>query len=504
MNSSRCRTRHGAIGGTCWLRFAGVGLIALLFFWGETCVSTAQTKTSLTEIIKLLSAGDNQKALAAADHALTSAPDDCRLLTVKGLALQGLGRRQPSLQSFKTALKQCPDYLPALEAAAQLEYAQRGRGTISLLKRILTLQPENVTAHAMLASIYRSENDCADALPQFGQSTELFATRPELLRGYGSCLAVSGNYSAALAIYKQVLASKPDDSVRYDVAFLEWKEGASVDALTTLGPLLKTGSYEPALALGAKLSERAGNTLQAVKLLRAAILLEPDNADNYLDFAELASTHRSFQVGIDMINAGLKRLPDAARLYVARGALEVQLSKNREAIADFERAHRLDPKLSLAADAMGIMQSQLHNDKQSLALFRSAVKQSPRDPLLQYLLAEQLSNETSADDPNMKEAIAAARASVKLDPTYQPAHDLLARLYVRTGQPNLAIEQAKLALTRDPNDEAALYQEIMAMRRSGNTAELRALTDRLSAARRSNALKDRSVVRYQLQDNISH
>ncbi len=200
-----------------------------------------------------------------------------------------------------------------------------------------------------------------------------------------------------------------------------------------------------------------------------------------------------------MLNAGLQRKPEAAPLYVARGVLEVQLAKDDAAIADFEQAHRLDPKLSFAVDATGIMQSQRHRNEQSLTLFREQAKRHPEDSLLQYLLAEQLSGEAGGGEANLPEAIAAAKRATELDPKYVAAHDLLAVLYLRAKQPAMAIGEAELALAQDPDDQNALYQEIMARRRSGHTAPLEKLIERFNRVRHANEQKqqqiDRSVCR---------
>jgi tetratricopeptide (TPR) repeat protein len=230
--------------------------------------------------------------------------------------------------------------------------------------------------------------------------------------------------------------------------------------------------------------------------------MAPDHTDNYLDFADIAFNHNSFQVGIDMLNAGLTRLPQSAPLYVARGVLEVQLSQSEAAVADFEQAHRLDPALSFAVDAIGIVETQQHQSGQSLALFESQARQHPDDSLLQYLLAEQLS-ESADESLNLEAAIAAAKRAAKLDPRYKAAHDLLAVLYLRAKQPRLAMQEAELALALDPNDQDALYQEIMARRRSGETAELPVLVARFNQVRKENARKQQDVDRYRLQDGTT-
>ncbi len=451
-----------------------------------------------------LQKGNNQEALLLANEALRARPHDCPLRSLQAVTLTALGQMEPALQSFKKAVADCPTYLPALLGAAQIEFVHQSSEAPPLLNRILSQQPENATAHSMLASILRSQSKCPEALPHYEASKSLFPTRPDLLEGYGSCLAQTGDLKAALAQYLELLASYPNDKIRYDVALLQWKTHAIDDALNTLAPLLEQAHYEAAFSLASRLYEEKGDTPRAVDLLRSAILMTPAHIDNYLDFADIAYNHKSFQVGIDMLNAGLQRVPQAARLYVARGVLEVQLSQNESAIADFEQAHRLDPALSFAVDAVGIMQTQQHQPEQTLALFRSQAKLHPNDALLQYLLAEQLSASATGANANFAEAIAAAQHAASLDPAYNPAHDLLAVLYLRAKQPKLAINEAELALAQDPNDQDALYQEILARRRSGDTSQLAALLDRLNELRRSNERKQQTLDRYRLQDALTH
>jgi tetratricopeptide (TPR) repeat protein len=455
-------------------------------------------------IVDELRKGNNQEALAHANQQLATSPRDCSLLSLKAVALTGLSRSKEALQSFERALATCPTYLPALEGAAQIEYGQQMPGAISLLNRILTLQPQQPTAHAMLAAILRSQGKCSDALIHYEAAKTLYESRPDLLQGYGACLANLGDFKGALSWYVQLLASNPSDNIRYDVALLQWKTLARDDALATLEPLVNEKQWEPALALASKIHEEKGETPEAVRLLRDAILKAPDHVDNYIDFASIAFAHKSFQVGIDMLDAGIGHLPASAPLYVARGVLEVQLSKDDTAIADFEQAHQLDPKLSFAVDAVGIMESRQHQNKDSLALFQSQASLRPDDPLLQYLLAEQLSLSPADDDgASLEAAINAAKRAVALDPSYQAAHDLLANLYVRAKQPELAIQHAKLALALDPNDPVAIYQELMASRHSGDRTQIQALTVRLNVAREETARRQQSVDRYRLYDELN-
>ena len=464
-------------------------------------IAAAQSAPAIRpEIIRQLQLGDNVAALSLAQEALRATPHDCILLSLQAVAETGLQHQEAALASFQKALSFCPAYLPALEGAAQIEYARQRPDASPLLLRILAVQPENVTAHAMLASSLRAQQDCSHALPHFEASKALFPSRPDLLEGYGSCLAEAGDLSSALQAYQQLLATNPNDLIRYDVALLQWKAQADDDALTTLAPLL-TGTHQvSANALASKILERKGETPEAVARLREAIMQSPDDIDNYLDFATIAFTHKSFQVGIDMLDAGLKRLPNTAALYVARGVLEVQLSKDQLAVLDFHKAHELDPKMSFAVDALGVVQTQQHESSKSLELFETEAKQHPEDPLLQYLFAEQLAQSVGeGNEDRLRTAISAAKRAVALDPRYLAAHDLLAVLYVRTKQPELAIQQAKLAIAQDPDDEIAIYQELMATRGSGDARQIKILTAKLEEARKQVGLRQQTADKYRLQ-----
>jgi tetratricopeptide (TPR) repeat protein len=441
----------------------------------------------------------NQQALAAADQMLAQTPHDCRLLSLRGMALNGLGVPTQAEQSFQEALRYCSDDLLALEGAAETAYALRLPEAPQFLDRVLALRPQDVTAHAMLASFYRGKGDCRAALPHFEASNALFASRPTFREAYAFCLAKTEQYARAATEYEAVLDQVPGPSVRYNLALVQWRLNDPKVALDTLRPLLSDNTNETALALGSRVAEDAGDTPLAVKLLRSAILQNHKDMANYLEFAQISFNHQSFQVGIDMLDAGLTQLPDAAPLYVARGVLEVQLSQSDKAIADFEQAHKLEPQLSLAMDAIGIVESQQYKPSAALALFAQQARLHPKDALLQYLYAEALADDNSGTDATAK-AIETAEKSVAIEPGYAPARDLLALLWLRVEEPQKALEQAQAALKIQPDDDVALYHEIMARRRLGQSEQVETLVKELAIMRAQNSQKERAGHHYMLQE----
>ena len=95
------------------------------------------------------------------------------------------------------------------------------------------------------------------------------------------------------------------------------------------------------------------------------------------------------------------------------------------------------------------------------------------------------------------EAIRAASQAVKLEPDYQPARDLLTVLYMRSGNASAAKQQAEEALKRNPDDTAALYQEMMADRKLGQKGDVDGLVTRLKQIKQS---EQETTTKYLLQD----
>lgn len=488
--------------GRAKLLVAAVWLVAVSPAIGAQEPGAAQTDS---QVMNLLQTGQYREAEGVLNRELRVRRADCRLLTLHGIAANGLHDPAQALISFRTALRTCPDYLPALEGAAQIEYAEKNPEAVTLLGRILKQIPEDPTSNAMLASVYRSEHNCDSALEHYPASAPLFEENPQLLHDYVSCLAETEQFSKAAQLVAGSLGGDPPPIMRRDLAFLEWKAGDTKAAMNVLQPLLTKGSDEAALELGSNIAEQMNDTPTAVALLRAAILLDPANEENYLSFARIAFAHSSYQVGIDVVNRGIERIPQSAALYTARGVLEQQLSESSEAISDFRQAHRLDPKLSFAMDAIGIVQSQRHQDSQALESFKQQARLHPDDALLQYLLSEALSQSSdAAQSPVLLQAIAAAKRSISADPRYQPAHDLLAQLYLRTDQPLLAWQTAARAATLDPEDDVAVYQELMAARKLGKRDELPILVQRLTDLKKRNERKQNDAHHYELTDDIAH
>src|SRR5208282_355069 len=154
------------------------------------------------------------------------------------------------------------------------------------------------------------------------------------------CLVHTKQSQKAIPVFEQLAALLPQRTYpKYDLAVLLVETKQNDAALKVLEPLLAAEQSDPdLLSLASEAYEAAGDTPKAVSLLRQAIVLSPDNASYYNAFAVLCLDHESFQVGIDMINAGMQLISGDPSLYISRGLLYAQLAQYDEAEADFKTA----------------------------------------------------------------------------------------------------------------------------------------------------------------------
>jgi tetratricopeptide (TPR) repeat protein len=439
-------------------------------------------QNTIAPIVSALRSHDFAAALSLSQAALAKQPADYRVWTLRGMATAGTGNLPLALTAYQHALRLAPTYLPALEGAAQIEFQLGHESAMPLLQKILAQRPDDQTAHALAGMLEYRKRNCPDAIDHFRNAPAVIAAQPGALTEYGMCLANLQRNEDAVPIFAQVLALEPaKDEVRYNLALAQWNAHQGDDALKTLQPLVEKVPVDAdALALSADILESKDDTAHAVELLRKALLANPRDVDAYMQFATLSYDHASPRVGIDILNSGLTQLPNEPKLYLVRGILLTQIGEFTRAADDFEVASRIDPKLQFLGVAQGLVQSQEHNSAQALAKFRAAVKAHPNEAYAQYLLAEALSQQGAPEgSPMYKEELDAATKAAQLDPSLVEARDLLSLLYFGSGHLDLAIEQSRAALARNPNDEQAVYHLILELRKTSQKDEINTLVKRL-------------------------
>jgi len=459
-------------------------LLALLGAAGLACGQ--QQRADVGPIVRQLQAGDYKQVLQLCKAALAKSPADYRLWTLQGMALGSLNETPQALESYQHALRLSPEYLPALEGAAQTEFQAGRPGARALLEKILTRRPQDQTTHALLGVLDARAGKCENAVGHFENAGAALGHDPEALAAEGVCLAALNRNEDAINAFAELVVVVPaSQTARYNLALAQWSAHRADDALATLKSEIESDQPDAdALTLAAEIAESQDDTTHAVELLRKALEVDPKHMDAYMSFAALSYDHASPQVGVDMLDFGLHQLPREPRLYLVRGILLTQVGEFGRAADDFAEASRLDPHLQFLAVAEGLVQSQQHHSAEALAQFRAAVKAHPNEAMAHYLLAEALNGEgKQPGTPEYKEELAAAMSAVRLDTNLTAARDLLASIYLENGRTADAIEQSRITLKQEPNDQQAVYHLIVALRKTGDKEQIAPLLKRLMELR---------------------
>ncbi len=484
-------------------RIVALGLcVAVSCVVGGSLVASAQENTSpVASIENLVRSEQYDQALQLTKAQLRTKPTDVRLWTLEGIIYSLKGEKTDAIASFDKALRLSPAYMPALKGEVQLLYESGDKRAIPLLDQILKTDPHDMTAQEMLAMLQRKQDDCQSANEHFAISFGQIGTHPESLEAYGYCLVQMKEFDKAAPVFQQLAGLLPDSTYpKYDLAVVLIATNQNDEALKVLAPLATDDQKDPdILSLASQAYEAMGNTPKAVSLLRQAIVLSPKTASYYVMFSEICLTHDSFQTGIDMINAGLQRIPNEPALYISRGILYAQLAQYDQAEDDFKRVEQLDSAQSISSYAGDLTEVMRNSPDQALAKLRTQLQAQPENPLLNYLLAQLLMNQApEVGSDAFKEAMKAALLTIKLKPDHVGSRDLLASMYMRTGQYDLAIEQCNIALKYSPSDETAMYHLIISMRHTGHTDDLKPLVDRLAVLHQESAKHETERKQYRL------
>ena len=464
------------------------------------------TSGSISTVESLIRSQQYEQALSSLKSALQRNPADYKLWTLEGICLGLQGNDRAAVSAFDHALRISPNYSPALKGAVQILYKTGDRRAIPLLERLVRSDPEDTTGHEMLATLEAHAGDCRSAVTQFQLSKDAISSHPTSLEAYGYCLFKLGRSSDAIPVFRRLIPLLPGETYpSYDLAVLLVAAHDDKEAVLVLEPLLTPDQSDAdILSLAAQAYEATGDTPRAVELQRQAIVASPNDPSNYVEFAVLCLTHDSFQVGIDMLDAGLKRIPGNSSLYLSRGVLNVQLGQFDKAEADFKRAEELDTSHTIGAYAGDLSILERNNPDSALAHVREHLKAHPQDPLLRLLLAELLMTKgPDANSPEFKEAMQNALTAAKIRPNLVDAHNQLASMYMSLGEYDQAIRECRMALQYDPANESALYHLILSLRHTGHKEDLKPMVKRLAELHQESLRRETDRKRYRLVEGTA-
>src|SRR5215469_9309333 len=172
-------------------------------------------------------------------------------------------------------------------------------------------------------------------------------------------------------------------------------------------------------------------------------LVNPLN--DLLDEAQRDIDQKQFAAAIAPLQKVLADQPDFAYGHFQLAYVYTALKKPKEAQAEYQRAVRLDPKMSAAYVNLGMLLLENHEDAGAVAPLRQAVELLPGESRPRYLLAVAL--DRSGDRAGAAQAFEALLA---LDPSDINALEYLGWANLRSGKPAEAEARFRRALEVQP------------------------------------------------------
>lgn len=460
---------------------------------------TPRVFADFAQIRDLIRRGEFASALQVCDQDLKLQPRDHQTWTLKGIALQGLRRDAESLVAFRQALAIQPQFLPALQGAAQLEYQLRDPQCRRTLETILSLRPDTPTARAMLGVLAFERKDCADATRHFEQAGDAATADPVVRWQLGGCYYQMEQWDAAEVQFRRLLDTKDDDRVRYNLGLAQAQAKKPAEAVATLQPLGTKDRPDPdALSLLAAALEANKQTPEAVQLLRRAIELYPREERLYADLATICLENNAFALGTEILEVGAKNIPDSARIQTMLGVMHASAGFTEKSQESFKRAEQLAPDARHGRIGLAISLMQTGASEQAVRLLREQAARTPDDPLISFTLAEALLQQADAAPEQMQEAQARLRQVVTRQPRNARAHSMLGKIYFRQQDTSNAVRNLEIAIRLDPTDRAATYQLMTLYNRLGRKPEAEALRTKVQKLVDTESTNESKSERYRL------
>ena len=182
-------------------------------------------------------------------------------------------------------------------------------------------------------------------------------------------------------------------------------------------------------------------------------------------------------------DAALRFDPDEPTWLTHKGTALAKRGAIQEALACFERATQLDPKLDAAHFRLGLLRLELGEDELALASFRETAVRQGTLPAPHVGIAEALVNLERE-----QEAAVAASKALSIDPTFKRAHYVLGMAYRGLGRLEDAERELALGADSEPRFVGdSLSAELFTYRR-GYGARIQDALDLVNAGKSAQAV----------------
>lgn len=307
------------------------------------------------------------------------------------------------------------------------------------------------------------------SLSQQKEAGQTTTATPEAELRTGTELTRQGRFSEAIP---HLLAAKGADEYasKFNLALCY---AATNQAKLTIPVLeeLRAHGHETAevwnLLAQAYIAEKQNE--DALAAFSKAVALKPDNEKMYALISDACLDHQSYELGLKIVDVGLRNLPESARLHYQRGVLLTALDRFDIAKQDFDSASQLARGTEIGYLAAAQKDLIAWDTAGAIHEAREAITKGNGNYIILSILGEALIRSgVNPGDAGFAEAQSALEKSVAERPSYARSHISLGKLYLMSDRGDDAIAQLEQARTLDPQNPAAYSYLASAYRSKGD------------------------------------
>lgn len=407
-----------------------------------------RARVGLAEV--LLGSGKSEEALEQLDAALASDPKDAAASFARGGLLLRRGEYEAAAVALEDARRNAAGRLSVTQYAAVLAAltdAHLGAGAVQQAEvaheNLATLAPEAAVTQLLRARLAMAKHDYTAAV---AEAQQLANSNPDLLPAklvLSVALIAQGNLNQAETHLSELVRRAPDNAeARKLLANVNLQLQRPDVAMQVLTPLQEANEEDSELAAMLGLANwQRGDRKAAVSLLEQRVAREPENENMKQDLALAYMASGADAKALTLVRSMTIDSPREEAILVALLASVEGVPAAREQIRRFVAA---DPSNVAVLNRAATYYGQLKDYTRAKAVLEDALKLQPNDPATLVTLARV---ERAADRPT--EALQAARAAVKADPSSTTARLMVADLAARSGDLDAAVTHLEEVRTRD-------------------------------------------------------
>lgn len=371
-------------------------------------------------------AGQADSALAALQTLQKSDSANADLLILEGRILELQKDTTAAVNRYMKALTIDPENDQAIERVYEIYRQQEDwDGIISLLKIVVTNQPDNYRAKGLLAETYFLQKQPDQALPLAEELLEVDNFRTGALDLLGRIYYEKKDYQKAADNFRRITEEEPDS--RFGWLYLALSLNQLKQYEKSIGALQRALSILPddpaILGMYGSTLDAAGKSREAIEPLEKARRLDPDDINHISTLAAIFDKLKLYQKSDSLYEVALQQFPNSALLKnnyaysLAVRGIELERAKRL-----CEEALEEEPENGAYLDTMGWIYYQLGQYDLALDYVSRALKTRDESAELYEHLGDiylKLGNREKANESYLK--------ALELDPSRSDLQNKIVR-----------------------------------------------------------------------------